>query len=1142
MPVSLVIWRFLVGRFSGSKKFTYNNFIHHNSKRNNHCFLLIIILLLLLDGDVHPKPGPKKDHKYNLSVFSWNLNSITVDNFTKLSLISSYNAIYKYDMICLSETFLDSSFLPDDENLKLNGYDLIRSDHPNNVKRGGVCVFIKNTLPIKICNISTLNECVIIELNLNGKKCYVISLYRSPSQSIDEFDEFLLSLDQILHDISSLNPYFIMILGDFNAKSSSWYDQDITSSEGLRLESLTSFYNFSQLITVPTHILPNSASCIDLIFVDQPNIVMSSGVHSSLHPNCHHQIVFCKINLKITFPPPYERLVWDYRGAKIDLINAAISKFNWELHFEGKNVNEQLHLFNKTILNIFKNFIPNKVVTFDDSDLPWIDCQIKSLIKIKNEMFKLYLQNGKNHNDYIILQNANQQLSDLLKSNKKKYYDRLTAKLNNPSTSGKAYWAILKTFFKEKKIPSIPPIFINNHFVTDFLSKANIFNTFFSQQCTNIVTDSTVPSTPSFISDKKLNQIDFNIDTVIDIIRNLNPSKAHGHDGISIRMIQLSCKSIAKPLYLLFRNCFEASTFPIEWKKANVIPVYKKGNKQEISNYRPISLLPIFSKIFERIIFNNIFNYMDENKFFNPNQSGFRPGDSCVHQLISITHDIHKNFDMNPSREVRGLFLDISKAFDRVWHRGLLYKIKNFGIDGNFVKLIESFLSDRYQRVTINGQSSDWLPIKAGVPQGSILGPLLFLSYINDLPEGLHSNVKLFADDTAIFSSIDTPIETANELLQDLEKIKIWAIQWKMLFNPDQSKPINEVVFSKKKKIADHPDLFFNNIQIDRCENLKHLCLNLDEKLSFKQHIDEKIKKAMKIVGTIRKLSSVLPRSSLMTIYKSFVRPNLDYGDVIYDQPNNQSFSDKIESVQYDSALAITGAIRGTSRTKLYKELGLESLKDRRWMRRLCYFRKILTNQSPFYLFSYLPSRNISQRYPNTFNNFRCRTTAFQNSFFPYCVDQWNQLSSDIRNNTSYSAFRNAIFKQIRPLENSIFNIHDPFGIKLLTRLRLDFSHLKEHKFRHNFRDSLNPMCACSLEPENTSHFLLYCHRYDNLRQTLMSNLDVIDPSIPLMSDVRLVHLLLYGDKKYDLSTNQKILQITIKFLKDSLRFDEPLL
>ena len=154
--------------------------------------------------------------------------------------------------------------------------------------------------------------------------------------------------------------------------------------------------------------------------------------------------------------------------------------------------------------------------------------------------------------------------------------------------------------------------------------------------------------------------------------------------------------------------------------------------------------------------------------------------------------------------------------------------------------------------------------------------------------------------------------------------------------------PINgEVVFSKKANNTDHPDLFFNNVQIDRCLNEKHLGLILDEKLSFKNHVDKKINKATKIIGTIRKLNSVLPRLSLLTIYKSFVRPHLDYGDVIYDQPNNKSFIDKIESVQYDAALAITGAIRGTSRIKLYKELGLESLKDRRWMHRLFFFRKI---------------------------------------------------------------------------------------------------------------------------------------------------------------------------------------------------------
>ena len=195
----------------------------------------------------------------------------------------------------------------------------------------------------------------------------------------------------------------------------------------------------------------------------------------------------------------------------------------------------------------------------------------------------------------------------------------------------------MKSIFPNKKIPKIPPILENNTVVTNFKTNANTFHTFFARQCSILLNISKLPeqatSFPfSFCS------TDFNENDLLNRIRSLNGSKSHGHDGISIRMIQLSCKSIAKPLYLLFRNCFEASTFPIEWKKANVIPVYKKGNKQEISNYRPISLLPIFSKIFERIIFNNICDYMHENKFFNPTQSSFCTGNFCVHQLISITY------------------------------------------------------------------------------------------------------------------------------------------------------------------------------------------------------------------------------------------------------------------------------------------------------------------------------------------------------------------------------------------------------------------------------------------------------------------------------------------------------------------------
>ena len=166
-----------------------------------------------------------------------------------------------------------------------------------------------------------------------------------------------------------------------------------------------------------------------------------------------------------------------------------------------------------------------------------------------------------------------------------------------------------------------------------------------------------------------------------------------------------------------------------------------------------MSLLSICSKIFDILIFDSIYEFLIKNNLFNNNQSGFRPNDSCIHHLIAITHNIFSAFDANPLLEVRGVFLDLSKAFDRVWHEGLLYKLKNNGIDGNLFKLIKSFLNNRYQRVVLNGQSSVWKLVTAGVPQGSVLGPLFFLIYVNDLPLRLTTNVKLFADDTSLFCS-----------------------------------------------------------------------------------------------------------------------------------------------------------------------------------------------------------------------------------------------------------------------------------------------------------------------------------------------------------------------------------------------------
>ena len=199
-----------------------------------------------------------------------------------------------------------------------------------------------------------------------------------------------------------------------------------------------------------------------------------------------------------------------------------------------------------------------------------------------------------------------------------------------------------------------------------------------------------------------------------------------------MRMIKLSDDALVLPLKTIFINCLRRGLFPEIWKHANVVPVHKKNEKHVKGNYRPISLLPIFGKMLEKLIFDSLYSHLESHDLLNPNQSGFRPGDSTINQLLSITHTIFKAFDCNPPLDVRSVYLDILKAFDRVWHEGLIYKLKRCGVSGQLLFLIQSFLNDRKQRTVLNGQSSNWGDISAGVPQGSILGPLFFLVYIND--------------------------------------------------------------------------------------------------------------------------------------------------------------------------------------------------------------------------------------------------------------------------------------------------------------------------------------------------------------------------------------------------------------------------
>ena len=594
--ISLLFYIFLIA-FLFSKG--YN--LKISTKLNISIFLLFNIhlgvlvwlysCLIILSGDVEVNPGPKNSVSECLSICHWNLNSISADDYSKLFLLKAYISVHKFDIICLSETYLDSTVPLDDDNLVISGYNLIRSDHPSNTKRGGVCLYCKNYLPLRVLNISYLKECLNFELKISDKSCTFIALYRSPSQSQDDFETFSDNFEMTLETLAQKGSFLTTIIGDFNAKSCNWNSHDKTSFEGSTIESITSQFGLHQLINKPTHLLQSSSSCIDSIFTSQPNIIVESGVHPSLHPNCHHQIIFAKFNLKIYYPPPYLREVWHYKEANADLIKRAINNFNWEKAFYNTNINEKVSLFNKTILNILNNYIPHETIICDDKDPPWFNSRIKSLIENKNKIHKNYQRYKSNTQLLSKLNLLQEQLHLLINRSKQNYYSRMASKLTNVQRNSKTYWSLLNRFLNNKKIPLIPPLFHENKFVTE---KGELFNSFFAKQCSLIKNSSKLPSHLHYLTDNRLSSVRFSQDGIAKIIQNLDPNKAHGHDNISIRMLKICGSSIYKPLEIIFKQCIETGIFPSEWKKANVVPIHKKGDKQTLENYRPVSLLPIY--------------------------------------------------------------------------------------------------------------------------------------------------------------------------------------------------------------------------------------------------------------------------------------------------------------------------------------------------------------------------------------------------------------------------------------------------------------------------------------------------------------------------------------------------------------------
>ena len=313
------------------------------------------------------------------------------------------------------------------------------------------------------------------------------------------------------------------------------------------------------------------------------------------------------------------------------------------------------------IMNIMSNFVLNELITCDDRDPPWMNRYIKNLIAAINDFHKKFVLPSSNTGNLLMFKNLQNQLIQSIHTAKQRYFKKISKKLFDPLTSTKCYWSLLKTILNEKKVPCIPSIFHNNKYVTNFKEKSEIFNSFFANQCSLIPNNSILPSELKLLTERTLTSCDFSETDILQIINNQDSNKAHGH---MISMLILCGEAICRPLNIIFKTCLNTGKFPSEWKKGNAGPIHKKYDKQNVKNYLPVSLLPICGKISERLIYNVMLDFLNDNNLLSLNQSGFRSGDSCINQDLSINHEILNAFDKG--LEVRGIFLDVSKAFDKV--------------------------------------------------------------------------------------------------------------------------------------------------------------------------------------------------------------------------------------------------------------------------------------------------------------------------------------------------------------------------------------------------------------------------------------------------------------------------------------------
>ena len=888
MGICINQWRVAVGRWynfsfyrplsSDSKKstvgywcFTLLNCIVLNTRLNNCSFTLItLLILMIISGTVHPNPGPNEPTK-KLKLSHVNMRSLCPQNTHKIDDIYSALCIKdKSDIIAVTETWLDQSVT--DQSIELTDYHIFRKDRDRN--GGGVALYFSHSIPARqITDFDGFNlELLAVETKLNNKTIIVLCCYRPPSKRKQDIDNFLSNFEHVLSLLLVLNPECFIILGDFNDRCIAWDDSHHQSELGTKFYNLLKRFNLFQMIDELTHVSERYHSLLDLIITDAPAYIDKSGVGVPIG-DPYHCYVYCQLTIKYNKDKCYQREVWNYDRADFKGLNLALQNAPWNVLEMFDDVNDASDYFTKLLLETTKDFIPFRIVKINPRDKPWMTSQVKHAFRIRDKLHKKWKKSclSQDLENYKRSRHRANYAKSLAKLN---HFNRIGEKLADPNTSSKEYWHLVKLLYGTKIDAGIPPLKDNDTIYSTAKEKADLLNRHFASKSRLPLDNIPVLPVNVYQTDDRLSEIIVTESDIQEAIKSMKIASANGPDNISNRLLKEVTHSIAKPLKSLLNLSLQTSSVPVKWKEAHVTPVFKSGDRQDKVNYRPISLLSNIGKLLERIVFKQLYKFCESRGLLTWRNSGYKRLDSTVNQMIYISHKIYEA--LSNGKEVCFVSLDATAAFDRVWHDGLIHKLKNKGISGKLLAWLTNYLVDRKQRVVIKGNSSDWHENKAGVPQGSILGPLLFLIYVDDIVNNIESQILLFADDTSLFEIIDDPA-TFIRINNDLEKLNNWAQTWLVTFNPKKTK---YMIFSKKLTKDVHPPLILANKCLDQVSQHCQLGIVLHEDMSWNSHITKICDKAGKRLSAMIRIADKLNKQTKLNIYISFIRPILEYGNV----------------------------------------------------------------------------------------------------------------------------------------------------------------------------------------------------------------------------------------------------------------------